>query len=164
MIIVEEDQKTFFKDFHTFLFFNIIFLPIIWELYTMPHNCTCFSLLSGLHPYPCGRQIKYSKYNLCCSYTHWRMVKLSVAKLLKITESSPIPHFSRQKSTSEKSYTSSLFFTVFKNSAQLLSLYPLAISLVVGVGECCCRSLQRLCFSIMSLEPLILQKQMPSCP
>lgn len=54
----------------------------------------------------------YTKYNLCCPYTHWNVVMLPMARSLKITESFPI--HPPEVNNCEKLYFS-VFIIIFKD-------------------------------------------------
>lgn len=75
---------------------NIRFLLIIWEFHMM-HPMTptsqssqvCSTLVTTP---PSKKEEETHRFNLCCSYTHWAMVKLLVASPLEKTESFPTWH------------------------------------------------------------------------
>lgn len=68
----------------------IIFLSVIWEFHNMNPDHTHFSVLPGSPSKPLQKRMRRKrrrrkkkrrrrrKFNLCCSYSHWSMVKLTV--------------------------------------------------------------------------------------
>lgn len=72
-------KLSFITSFFPNIIFFIDYLGILYNAslsshVNLPTQC---SLLSKV----------YTKYNLCCSYTHWNVVMLPMARSLKITES-----------------------------------------------------------------------------
>lgn len=79
---------------------NVIFLLVIWEFHTMYPYQTHFPF----QVHPCvpheKRKKKYTKYDLCCPYTPWYIVKASPQKT---TESFPTLHTHPETTSCEQS-------------------------------------------------------------
>lgn len=102
------------------LFFpNIIFLLIFGNFHCILTTSQSSQIHPSLETSPQKRERKEkkcTKCNLCCSYTHLSMVKLSVTSLLKENE----PPALHQKTSTMKSYTFCIHIIIFKGSLQWL--------------------------------------------
>lgn len=136
---------------------SIVFLLIIWIFYTVHRSHTCFHSfqvdLPTLVFYPWE---KYTKPHLCCQDAHWTLIKLPVASPLGETEFFPI--FLPEVINCEELHFS-IFITILKDHFSFNSF--LSELFLLGEGGCL-RSLQRLLFSVMSLESsILLQNKLP---
>lgn len=99
------------------------------------------------------------KPNLCCSYSHWSVVKLPVSSFLEKTESSPAPPAPHQSSFILETYTSA---SLSRFSGVLLGGFLARLLLWDGAGGCG-RSLLCLSFSTVSLQSWTALQRLP-CP